>query len=78
MVTIVPGQEIICEYDGKCLDFKGLTGAYQPRETPFTTKTVKFAQNKKQLPRNYRQNYQTMLQYSYSGVKRPRQEGALL
>ena len=23
MVTIVPGQEIICEYDGKCLDFKG-------------------------------------------------------
>lgn len=23
MVTIVPGQEIICEYDGKCLNFKG-------------------------------------------------------
>ena len=23
MVTIVPGQEIICEYDGKCLDFRG-------------------------------------------------------
>lgn len=23
MVTIVPGQEIIGEYDGKCLDFKG-------------------------------------------------------
>lgn len=22
MVTIVPGQEIICEYDGKCLDFR--------------------------------------------------------
>ena len=48
-----------------------------PRETPFTTKIVKFAQNKKQSPRNYRQNNQTMLQYSYSGAKRPRQEGAL-
>lgn len=23
MVTIVPGQEIICEYDGECLNFKG-------------------------------------------------------
>ena len=23
MVTIVPGQEILCEYDGKCLNFKG-------------------------------------------------------
>lgn len=23
MVTIVPGQETICEYDGKCLDFRG-------------------------------------------------------
>ena len=23
MVTIVPGQEIICEYDGKCLNSKG-------------------------------------------------------
>ena len=23
MVTIVPGQETICEYDGKCLNFKG-------------------------------------------------------
>ena len=23
MVTIVPGQEIICEYDGQCLNFKG-------------------------------------------------------
>ena len=22
MVTIVPGQETICEYDGKCLDFR--------------------------------------------------------
>ena len=22
MATIVPGQEIICEYDGKCLDFR--------------------------------------------------------
>ena len=23
MVTIVPGQETICEYDGECLNFKG-------------------------------------------------------
>lgn len=48
-----------------------------PRETPLTTKIVKLAQNKKQSLYNYRQNDQTMLQYSYPGAKRPRQEGAL-
>lgn len=26
MVTIVPGQEIICEYDGKCLNFREWSG----------------------------------------------------